>query len=155
MISYLVDKNRLGCVGASYGGYSVYMIAGVHEGRFKTFIAHDGVFDIDSWYGTTEEMWFANWDMGGPYWGKNPPAAYEKFNPIKYVNNWNTPIMVISNLLDFRVPETQGFEAFQAAQLRGIKSRLLTFPDEGHWVLKPQNSLLWHHEFFRWLSETL
>jgi len=150
-----VDKTRLGAVGASYGGYSVYMLAGVHSGRFKTFIAHCGVFDLDSWYGTTEEMWFANWDIGGPYWGKNPPKGYETFNPMKYADNWNTPILVIHNALDFRVPINQGMEAFQLAQLKGIKSRFLYFPDEGHWVLKPQNSLLWHHEFFKWLKETL
>lgn len=150
-----VDKSRLGAVGASYGGYSVYMLEGVHSGRFKTFIAHCGLFNLESWYNTTEEMWFANWDIGGPYWGKNPPKGYDTFNPRKYADNWNTPIMVISNALDFRVPVNQGMEAFQLAQLKGIKSRFLYFPDEGHWVVKPQNSLLWHHEFFRWLSETL
>lgn len=153
-----VDKNRLGCVGASYGGYSVYMLAGIHNNRFKTFIAHDGLFDLKSWYGTTEEMWFANWDVGGPYWDKNNQAAqrsYEKFDPSKYVAKWNTPILIVQGGIDFRVPVEQGLEAFQAAQLRGIKSKLLYFPEENHWVLHPQNAIIWQKEFFRWLRETL
>lgn len=153
-----VDKNRLGCVGASYGGYSVYMIAGIHNNRFKTFIAHDGLFDFKSWYGTTEEMWFANWDIGGPYWDKSNKAAqrsYDKFNPSDFVDKWNTPIMIIQGGIDFRVPVEQGLEAFQAAQLRGIKSKLLYFPEENHWVLHPQNALVWQKEFFKWLRETL
>ncbi len=150
-----VDKNRLGCVGASYGGYSVFQLAGVHQNRFKTFIAHDGLFDMKSWYGTTEELWFANHDLGGPYWQNPVPESYLKYNPSNLVNNWNTPIMIIQGGLDFRVPIEQGLEAFQAAQLKGIKSKLLYFPNENHWVLHAHNALTWQREFFSWLKETL
>lgn len=153
-----VDKDRLGAVGASYGGYSVFYLAGIHENRFKTFIAHDGVFNLKSMYGTTEEVFFTNWDGGGAYWEKNNPVAqktYNEFNPINFVENWNTPILIYQGDKDFRVPIGQGQEAFQAAQLRGIKSRFIVFPDENHWVLKPQNGLVWQREFFKWLSETL
>lgn len=153
-----VDKNRLGCVGASYGGYSVYMLAGMHNKRFKTFIAHDGLFDLKSWYGTTEEIWFANKDLGGNYWDKDNKTAkrsYDKFSPSSYIDKWDTPIMVIQGGKDFRVPVEQGLQAFQAAQLRGIKSKLLYLPDENHWVLKPQNALVWQREFYDWLKETL
>jgi dipeptidyl aminopeptidase/acylaminoacyl peptidase len=153
-----VDKERLGCVGASYGGYSVYMLAGVHNGRFKTFIAHDGLFDLKSWYGTTEELWFANKDIGGNYWDKTNMKAqrsYAKFNPSNFVDKWNTPIMVIQGGKDYRVPIEQGLQAFQAAQLKGIKSKFLFLPDENHWVLKPQNAMVWQREFYDWLKETL
>lgn len=150
-----VDKSRLGCIGASYGGYSVFMLAGVHNNRFKTFISHCGLFDLRSWYGTTEELWFANWDIGGAYWDSSLQANYEKNSPSNYVKNWNTPIMIIQGGNDFRVPIGQGQQAFQAAQLKGIKSRFLYFPDENHWVTKPQNGLLWQREFFGWLKETL
>lgn len=150
-----VDKDRLGCVGASYGGYSVYQLAGVHQNRFKTFIAHDGLFDMKSWYGTTEELWFANHDLGGNYWQKPVPESYVKFNPSNLVNNWNTPIMIVQGGKDYRVPIEQGLEAFQVAQLKGIKSKLLYFPDENHWVLRVHNALVWQHEFFKWLKETL
>lgn len=153
-----VDASRLGCVGASYGGYSVYMLAGIHHGRFKTFVAHDGLFDLKSWYGTTEEMWFANYDIGGPYWDPKNTAAqksYQKFSPSNYVANWNTPIMIIQGGVDFRVPVEQGLQAFQAAQLQGVKSKLLYFPEENHWVLKCQDALVWQHAFFDWLEETL
>lgn len=150
-----VDKNRLGCIGASYGGYSVYMLAGIHENRFKTFIAHDGLFDLKSWYGTTEELWFANWDIGGPYWAKPQPQGYQKFNPSNFVDKWTAPIMIIQGGIDYRVPIEQGLEAFQAAQLRGIKSKLLYFPNENHWILHAQNGIAWHREFYEWLAETL
>jgi dipeptidyl aminopeptidase/acylaminoacyl peptidase len=150
-----VDKNRLGCVGASYGGYSVFMLAGIHNNRFKSFIAHDGLFDMKSWYGTTEELWFANWDLGGNYWTKPVPKSYEQFNPSNYIDKWNTPIMVIQGGIDFRVPIEQGLEAFQAAQLKGIKSKLLYLPNENHWVLHAHNGLVWQREFFKWLKETL
>jgi dipeptidyl aminopeptidase/acylaminoacyl peptidase len=153
-----VDKNRLGCVGASYGGYSVFYLAGIHNNRFKTFISHDGIFNMKSMYGTTEELWFVNWDMGGPYWDKGNAEAqkvYEKFDPSALVEKWNAPIMIVQGGKDFRVPPGQGLEAFQAAQLRGIKSRLLYFPEENHWVLSPQNALVWQKEFFKWLKETL
>jgi len=153
-----VDKSRLGCVGASFGGYSVFYLAGTHNNRFKTFISHDGVYNLESMYGTTEEVFFNNWDHGGPYWDKSNVAAqkaYNEFNPINKVDKWNTPIMIIQGGKDFRVPIGQGQEAFQAAQLRGIKSRFLYFPEENHWVLKPQNAIVWQNEFFKWLKETL
>jgi dipeptidyl aminopeptidase/acylaminoacyl peptidase len=153
-----VDKTKIGCVGASYGGYSVFYLAGNHNNRFKTFIAHDGVFNTQSMYGTTEEVFFNNWDFGGAYWEKENKKAqksYTTFNPINFLDKWNTPILIIQGENDFRVPIGQGQEAFQAAQLRGIKSKFLYFPDENHWVLKPQNSLVWQLEFFKWLHETL
>lgn len=152
-----VDKARLGAVGASYGGYSVFYLAGIHNNRFKTFIAHDGVFNLVSMYGTTEEVFFDNWDHGGAYWDKNEVAqkTYSKFNPINFVDKWNTPILIIQGGIDFRVPIGQGQEAFQAAQLLGIKSRFLYFPEENHWVLKPQNAMIWQTEFYKWLKETL
>ncbi len=150
-----VDKDRMGCVGASYGGYSVFMLAGIHNNRFKSFIAHDGLFDMKSWYGTTEELWFANWDIGGPYWKLPVPKAYEQFNPSNFVDKWNAPILIIQGGIDFRVPIEQGLEAFQAAQLKGLKSKLLYLPDENHWVLKPHNGLVWQRTFFEWLKETL
>lgn len=150
-----VDRTRLGCVGASYGGYSVYMLAGMHNNRFKTFIAHDGLFDLKSWYGTTEELWFANWDIGGDYWKKPIPDGYKKFNPSNFVDKWNTPILIVQGGIDYRVPIEQGLEAFQAAQLKGIKSKLLYLPNENHWVLHPQNAVVWQREFFSWLKETL
>lgn len=150
-----VDKKRLGCVGASYGGYSVFMLAGLHGNRFKTFIAHDGLFDLKSWYGTTEELWFANWDIGGNYWSKDVPKSYAQFNPSNFVSKWNAPIMIIQGGLDYRVPIEQGLEAFQAAQLRGIKSKILYLPNENHWVLHPHNGIAWQREFFGWLKETL
>ncbi len=153
-----VDNERIGAVGASFGGYSVFFLAGNHDKRFKTFIAHDGIFDMVSMYGTTDELFFVNWDNGGPYWDKNNKAAmktYTDFNPLNYVNNWDTPILIIQGGRDYRVPDGQAFEAFQAARLKGIRSRLLYFPYENHWVLKPQNGLVWQREFFRWLRETL
>ncbi len=150
-----VDKSRLGCVGASYGGYSVFMLAGMHNNRFKTFIAHDGLFDLKSWYGTTEELWFANWDIGGPYWKKPEPESYEKFNPSNFVSKWNTPIMIIQGGTDYRVPTEQGLEAFGAARGNGVKAKLLYLPNENHWVLHPQNGIAWQREFFKWLDETL
>jgi dipeptidyl aminopeptidase/acylaminoacyl peptidase len=153
-----VDKDRLGCIGASYGGYSVFYLAAIHESRFKTFISHDGIFNWRSMYGTTEEMFFVNWDIGGPYWEKDNPEAqkgYTAFNPVEHVQKWDTPILIIQGGKDYRVPIGQGLEAFQAAQLQGIKSRILYFPEENHWVLDYQNSLIWHSEFNKWLKETL
>jgi dipeptidyl aminopeptidase/acylaminoacyl peptidase len=153
-----VDKTRLGCVGASYGGYSVFYLAGIHKNRFKTFIAHDGVYNTQSMFGTTEEVFFNNWDFGGAYWEKENVVAqktYSTFNPMNAVEKWNTPILIIQGGKDFRVPIGQGQEAFQAAQLRGIKSRFLYFPEENHWVLKPQNAQVWQKEFYKWLKETL
>jgi dipeptidyl aminopeptidase/acylaminoacyl peptidase len=153
-----VDKARLGCVGASYGGYSAFYLAGIHNNRFKTFIAHDGVFNTQSMFGTTEEVFFNNWDFGGAYWEKDNKVAqktYTDFNPANHVEKWNAPILIIQGGIDFRVPIGQSQEAFQAAQLRGIKSRFLYFPEENHWVLKPQNAQVWQKEFYKWLKETL
>ena len=153
-----VDKARLGAIGASYGGYSVFYLAGIHQNRFKTFISHCGVFNTQSMYGTTEEVFFSNWDSGGAYWEKDNAIAqktYNEFNPINKVNNWNTPILIIQGGKDFRVPIGQGQEAFQAAQLKGIKSKFVLFPDENHWVLQPHNAMVWQKEFFGWLKETL
>ncbi|MFZ4260861.1 alpha/beta fold hydrolase [Sphingobacterium sp. HJSM2_6] len=150
-----VDKDRIGAVGASYGGYSVFMLAGVHEGRFKSFISHCGLFDMESWYGTTEELFFANHDLGGPYWEKGNEKTYHDFNPMRHVNAWNTPILIFQGGKDYRVPIGQGQEAFQAAQLKGIKSRFVYLPDENHWVLSGHNAQVWQREFFTWLSETL
>ncbi|QBQ40487.1 S9 family peptidase [Sphingobacterium psychroaquaticum] len=150
-----VDKSRVGAIGASYGGYSVFMLAGVHENRFKTFISHCGLFDMTSWYGTTEELFFANHDLGGPYWDKANAKTYNEFNPIKHVDKWNTPIMIMQGGKDYRVPIGQGLEAFQAAQLKNIKSRLVYMPDENHWVLSGHNAQVWQREFFGWLKETL
>lgn len=153
-----VDNDRIGAIGASYGGYSVFYLAGIHEKRFKTFIAHCGVFNLESMYGTTEEVFFPNWDTGGAYWDLNnqdAQRAYNEFNPKNNVGNWDTPILVIHGGKDYRVPIGQGQEAFQAAQLQGIKSRFVYLPEENHWVLSPQNALIWQGEFFRWLKETL
>lgn len=149
-----VDGERVAAVGASYGGYSVFMLAGIHNNRFKTFIAHDGLFDMKSWYLTTEELWFANWDLGSP-WEKPLPKAYTEFNPSNFVDQWNKPIMIIQGGIDFRVGYEQGQEAFQAAKLKGLKSKFVYFPNENHWVLHPQNGLVWQREFFDWLKETL
>lgn len=150
-----IDETRLGAIGASYGGYSVFMLAGIHENRFKTFIAHNGLFDMKSWYGTTEELFFANWDIKGNYWTQPIPKAFTKFNPSNFVQNWNTPILIYQGEKDFRVPIEQGLQAFQAAQLKGLKSKLVFFHDENHWVLKPHNGLVWQTEFYKWLKETL
>jgi dipeptidyl aminopeptidase/acylaminoacyl peptidase len=152
------DKDRLGCIGASYGGYSAYYLAGIHNKRFKTFIAHDGIFDWRAMYGTTEEMWFVNWDLGGNYWDTNnakAQKAFSDFNPVNLVKKWDAPILIIQGGQDYRVPIEQGLGAFQAAQLQGIKSKLLYFPNENHWVLKDQNALVWQREFYKWLKETL
>lgn len=153
-----VDNNRLGAIGASFGGYSVFWLAGNHEGRFKSFISHNGVFDTRAMYGTTEELFFVNHDIGGPYWDKNNTTAqkgYNEYNPVNYVGKWDTPILIFQGGIDFRVPIEQGLGAFQAAQLQGIKSKLVFFPEENHWVLKPQNAIVWQRQFFEWLKETL
>lgn len=152
-----VDQNRLGCVGASFGGFSVFALAAVHNKRFKSFISHDGVFDFRSMYGTTDEMFFENWEKGGAYWEKDNAVAQRSFSqsPSHFVEKWDTPIYIIQGGKDYRVPIEQGLQAFQAAQLRGIKSKLLYLPDENHWVLTGQNALLWHREFFSWLDDTL
>ena len=148
-----IDSNRTGAVGASFGGYSVYWLMGNHEGRFKTMIAHCGVFNLESMYGSTEELFFVNWDLGGPYWKSDEiQSDYNRFSPHRFVKNWETPLMVIHGQKDFRVPVTQGMEAFTAAQVNKVPSRFLYFPNEGHWVMKPQNGVLWHRVFFDWLD---
>ncbi len=149
-----VNASKLGCVGASYGAFSVYWLAGNHNKRFKAFLAHCGMFNLESWYGTTEEMWFANHDLGGAYWDKNKPKIYD-LSPHKFVGKWDTPIMVVHGANDFRIPFTEGMQAFDAAQLQSIPSRFLYFPEESHFVLKPQNSILWQREFFRWFDTWL
>jgi len=150
-----IDKNHLGAVGASYGGYSVYYLAGIHNNRFKAFVSHCGLFNLESWYGTTEEMFFANHDMGGPYWLPENKEMYAKNSPHKMVDNWNTPMLVIHGGKDFRVPETEGMQAYQVLQMKKIPSKYLYFPDEGHWITKPQNGVLWYREYFEWLDTYL
>ena len=152
-----VDSERLGCVGASYGGYSVFYLAGVHQKRFKAFIAHAGIFNLEMQYMTTEEMWFANWDMGGAPWEKDNAVAQRTFanSPHKLVANWDTPILVIHGERDYRILAGQGMAAFNAAKLRGIPAELLIYPDENHWILRPQNALLWQRTFFGWLDKYL
>ncbi|MCB8994401.1 MAG: S9 family peptidase [Bacteroidales bacterium] len=149
-----VNKDKLGAVGASYGGYSVFYLAGHHEGRFKAFISHCGIYNLESMYGATEETFFVNFDNGGPYWANPKPVGY-KYSPHLFVNKWDTPIMIITGEMDLRVPYTQSLEAFNAAQLRGIPSKLLVFPEETHFVTKPQNAILWQREFFGWLDKWL
>ncbi|MDR2913200.1 MAG: S9 family peptidase [Alistipes sp.] len=149
-----VDRDRLGCVGASYGGYSAFYLAGVHEGRFKAFIAHCGIFNFESMYGHTEELFFVNNDYGGPYWSENPVARRSYANsPHKFVKNWDTPILIITGERDYRIPYTQSIEAHTAARLMGVSSRLVSFEDEAHQVFKPQNNLVWNREFFGWLDK--
>ena len=149
-----VDKERLGCVGASFGGYSVYWIAGHHEGRFKAFIAHDGIFNMEMQYLETEEKWFANWDMGGAYWEKDNAIAQRTFanSPHKFVDKWDTPILCIHGEKDYRILANQAMAAFDAAKMRGVPAQLLIFPDENHWVLQPQNGILWQRTFREWLD---
>ena len=152
-----VDKEHLGCVGASFGGYSVYWIAGHHEGRFKTFIAHDGIFNMEMQYLETEEKWFANWDMGGAYWEKDNAIAQRTFrnSPHLFVDKWDTPILCIHGEKDYRILANQAMAAFDAAKMCGIPAELLIFPDENHWVLKPQNGILWQRTFTEWLDRWL
>ncbi len=156
MAESYIDAQRLGAVGASFGGYTVYWLMGHHEDRFQTMIAHCGVFNLESMYGSTEELFFVNWDMGGPYWKSAAVQAdYDRFSPHRFVRNWKTPLLVIHGEKDFRVPVTQGMEAFTAAQVQGVPSRFLYFPNEGHWVQSPQNGVLWHRVFFDWLDKSL
>lgn len=149
------DSDRMGCVGASYGGYSVYFLAGCHEKRFKAFISHCGIFDFDSMYGETEELFFINNDYGGPYWDTKNATAQRSYanSPHKFVTKWDTPILIITGEKDFRIPYTQSLEAFTAARVRGIPARLVEFENEAHQVFKPQNSLVWNREFFGWLDQ--
>ena len=153
-----VDKDRLGCVGASFGGFSVYYLAGHHDKRFKCFIAHDGAFNLESMYTDTEEDWFSNWEYDDAYWNKdmtaNAKRTYEN-SPHKFVDKWDTPILCIHGEKDYRINANQGMGAFNAARMRGIPAELLIFPDENHWVLKPQNGILWQRTFFNWLDRWL
>ena len=153
-----VDKDRLGCVGASFGGFSVYYLAGHHNKRFKAFIAHDGAFNLESMYTDTEEAWFSNWEYDDAYWNKDMTdrarRTYEN-SPHKFVDKWDTPILCIHGEKDYRINANQGFGAFNAARMRGIPAELLIFPDENHWVLKPQNGVLWQRTFFGWLDKWL
>ncbi|MBD5256057.1 MAG: S9 family peptidase [Bacteroides sp.] len=152
-----IDAARIGAVGASYGGFSVYWLAGHHEGRFAAFIAHAGIFNTEAQYLETEEMWFANWDLGGPFWDKSNPIAQNSFanSPHRFVDKWDTPILITHGEYDFRILASQGMMAFNAARLRGVPAEMLIFPDENHWILKPQNSVMWQRVFFRWLDKWL
>ena len=153
-----VDKDRLGAVGASFGGFSVYYLAGHHDKRFKCFISHDGAFNLESMYTDTEEAWFSNWEYEDAFWNKpltaNAKKTYDN-SPHKFVDKWDTPILCIHGEKDYRINYNQGMGAFNAARMRGIPAELLIFPDENHWVLKPQNGILWQRTFFGWLDKWL
>ena len=152
-----VNKDKLGCVGASYGGFSVYWLAGHHQKRFKAFIAHDGMFNLPQQYLETEEMWFVNWDLGGAYWDKSNEVAQRSYanSPHLFVDKWDTPMLVIHGEKDYRILASQGMAAFNAAILRGVPAEMLIFPDENHWVLQPQNGILWQRTFAAWLDKWL
>ena len=153
-----VDKDKLGAVGASFGGFSVYYLAGHHDKRFKCFIAHDGAFNLEAMYTETEENWFSNWEYDDAYWNKNRTANADKTyknSPHLFVDKWDTPILCIHGEKDYRINATQGMSAFNAARMKGIEAELLIFPDENHWVLKPQNGILWQRTFFNWLDRWL
>ncbi len=152
-----IDSKRIGATGASYGGFSVYMLAGIHNHRFAALLAHAGIFNLEAQYLETEEMWFANWDLGGPYWDKSNAAAQRTFanSPHRMVDKWDTPIMISHGEYDYRILASQGMAAFNAAKLRGIPAEMVIFPDENHWILKPQNSVLWQRLFFRWFDKWL
>ena len=152
-----VDAERLGATGASYGGFSIYWIAGHHEGRFKALMAHAGIFNLEAQYLETEEKWFANWDMGGAYWDKDNAVAQNTFanSPHRFVDKWTAPILISHGDYDFRIVSTQGMQAFDAAKMRGIPARLVYYPDESHWILKPQNGLLFYHTWFDWMNKYL
>ena len=152
-----IDKERIGATGASYGGFSIYWLAGHHNNRFAALLAHAGIFNMDAQYLETEEMWFANWDFGGSYWDKENKIAQNTFknSPHRFVDKWTAPIMVTVGEKDYRILASQGMMAFNAAQLRGIPSKMLVYPDENHWILKPQNALLWQYEFFKWFDRWL
>ena len=149
------DTDHLGCVGASYGGYSVYYLAGNHDGRFKAFISHCGIFNFESMYGETEELFFINHDYGGNYWDKSNATAQRSYanSPHKFVQNWDSPILIITGERDYRIPYTQSLEAFTAARMKGLDARLVSFENEAHQVFQPQNSLVWNREFFSWLDK--
>lgn len=152
-----IDENRLGCTGASYGGFSTFWLAGNHDKRFKAFFAHAGIFNLEAQYLETEESFFANWDMGGAYWDKENAAAQKTYatSPHLKVNEWDTPIMISHGERDYRILASQGMSAFNAAKLKGIPTRLLIYPDETHWISKPQNGIQFQREFFRWFDTYL
>ncbi|MDA3927874.1 MAG: S9 family peptidase [Prolixibacteraceae bacterium] len=152
-----VDNTKLGAIGASYGGFSVFYLAGNHDKRFSAFVSHAGIFNFEQMYATTEEMWFVDWDLGGAYWDKENKVAQRSysFSPHKYVQNWDTPILVIHGQNDYRIPFTQGMAAYNSAIMKGIPAEFLYYDEENHWVLKPQNGLLWHRTFFNWLDKWL
>ena len=153
-----VDRNRMGCVGASFGGFSVYYLAGHHDKRFKCFIAHDGAFNLEAMYTETEENWFSNWEYDDAFWNRDQTANAKKTyanSPHRFVDKWDTPILCIHGEMDYRINATQGMSAFNAARMRGIEAQLLIFPDENHWVLKPQNGILWQRTYFNWLDRWL
>ncbi|MDE5829132.1 MAG: S9 family peptidase [Duncaniella sp.] len=152
-----IDAKRVGATGASYGGFSVYWLAGNHDKRFAALLAHAGIFNTEAQYLETEEMWFANWDMGGAFWEKDNATAQRTFatSPHRYVDKWDTPIMISHGELDYRILSSQGEMAFNAAKLRGIPAEMVIFPDENHWILKPQNAILWQRLFFRWFDKWL
>lgn len=152
-----IDSTRIGATGASYGGFSIYYLAGIHEGRFAALLAHAGIFNLEAQYLETEEMWFANWDLGGPFWDRENPIAQRTFanSPHKLVDRWTAPIMISHGELDYRILASQGEAAFNAAKLRGIPAEMVIYPDENHWILKPQNAVLWQRLFFRWFDRWL
>ena len=152
-----VDETKLGAVGASYGGFSVYWLAGNHNRRFKAFISHCGIFNFEQMYSTTEESFFVNWDLKGNYWDKDNTTTMRSYanSPHKFVQNWDTPMLVIHGAKDFRIPYTQGMGAYNIAKMRGIPARFLYFPEENHWVSSCHNGILWQREFFRWLDTYL
>jgi dipeptidyl aminopeptidase/acylaminoacyl peptidase len=148
-----MDEERIGALGASYGGYMINWIAGNWPDRFRCLVNHDGVFDSRMMYYVTEELWFPEWELGGPYWQN--PEGHEKHNPARFVENWRTPMLVVHGALDYRVPLEQGIATFTALQRKSIPTRFLFFPDENHWVLKPLNSIQWHEEVLEWLDHWL
>ncbi len=152
-----VDGDRIGAIGASYGGFSVYWLAGHHEGRFAALVAHAGIFNIESQYLETEEMWFADFDLGGPYWDKENAVAQRTYanSPHRFIDKWTAPILVTVGELDYRILASQGMMAFNAAKMRGLEAEMLVFPDENHWILKPQNAVLWQRTFFQFLDKYL
>ena len=152
-----VDEDNLGCTGASYGGFSAFWLAANHDNRFKAFLAHAGMFNLEAQYLETEELFFANWDMGGPYWDKSNAIAQKTYaaSPHRFVDKWNTPIMITHGEYDYRILASQGMMAFNAAKLQGLPARMLLFPDENHWILKPQNGILFQREFAKWFDEWL
>ena len=147
-----IDRDHVTAIGASAGGYAVFWLAGNHEGRFTSFVSHCGVFNLESMYGATEELWFTNWENGGPYWSADAKANYDRHSPHRYAQNWDTPILIITGEKDFRVPYTQSLEAFTVAQVKGIPSKLIVYPEENHWVLHPQEQMIWFEEFFDFIG---